>query len=109
MHRDERTSILLNLASQACLVLALFLLVNRHPVLAVAAGVLSFVASGRSGRASKERLIDEAVAAKTEWDRLHPPEEASEEFPAWKRPRTQEPPRDPPRDPPVDGSSHPGS
>ncbi|MDO4917991.1 hypothetical protein [Kocuria sp.] len=88
MRRGEGRSILLDLASSACLVLAVFLFVNHHLLLAGAAVVGSFALSGWSGRATKDGLIDEALAAREEWDRLHPSEDSPEELPRWKRPRS---------------------
>ncbi|WP_124035151.1 hypothetical protein [Kocuria tytonicola] len=72
--------------SKACFVGAVALFVNHHLLLAGAAVVGSFALSSWSGRASENGRIDEALTAKAEWDRLHPPEEESENLPSWKRP-----------------------
>ena len=91
MRRGEGRSILLDLASAAGLVLAVFFFVYHHPLLAIAALVVSLVLSGRSGQAAKDGRIDEALAAKEEWDRRHPPQQSPENLPSWKHARNQDP------------------
>ena len=88
MRRGEGKSILLDLASKACFVGAAALFVNHHLLLAGAAVVGSFALSSWSGRASEDGRVEEALAAKEEWDRLHPPAAESDDLPRWKQPRT---------------------